>query len=1081
MPRAPPEQSFFVGMDAYYMAPKKPKQTSGSSSKSVKSSSASVKESSSSTKSKSTEGSSTKQDSKSKKESKTKTSNSNGTSSNSGAKQEELPKQATVTAPPEPPLPIPIAAPTKADKDADIQSMRTTTSKKSSDPSVMSSSTSSTSTKKKAKGDPQPIAFFPGMEAYYGTPKPPKSEKSSSIKTSKSSSNLDRNRSELGVRPSFGTFESAVFTDIIDIGPDVANWIETEPSTSTSTPSPSSDLVTPASSLPKKSTVRPSLETSNLSRRITASYSIADTAGSPITEKRRQNSCSQPSVESNANTKQTNTQGNTTLRDTPHTRTKKAVETIYTDATKAFVMRNGKKHHTYAASRAPYPRSYDSKATDLETTDHLCFMKLCNSVTFHDFSSIPDSSRNTTSGSVDDRKPPPRTVLDLGCGNGLWVLDAAKAWPDAHFVGLDLVPIQPNLDLVARDLRTRIRWVNANFLDSLPFPTSYFDFVHIRRIARGVPEDKWHSLLDEVSRVLRPDGAIEIIEDDLIFPGGSTPCNCHHLPGTVNEDDGFVPGSSPKSPDQHGLPSPPTTPTLPTWDLSHNSDPCDHSELEQAYNDMHSDRFINIMPLSILANTLPQYFRDVRSHAPILINFPPPEEEMWPEAYPASQFTPSDTRSVTPLGRSPLWEHTMELPSRLGVPRIDGHGVPSPVETYSYGSDAGSSFGGSPVESSTPSSPHRRIEAMLSVYNPSPTTSTTMQRFPHSPTTTISDTEYNHHPPPGGWHTLRLDMNSLLQPSQPFFMLDRCRMPALMVSPVGNSTTTNVNASMLTKIPNTNFNVDLQSLTLGLTLSVTEVLECKESIWEYLVKSGRATETISIPASDSVVETSRSPDRGPNEEIVVSPQSEIRDSNLKNGEKLVDRAEFEQWITKYERDMTTRIGMAKALQRRFGWNARGSTATATSPSSHPPRAGVNVNGQVVLPTTTKTSPAGEGMAAKSSTRRSMEQSLLPYDYEEEEEEDVDDLLGLKEELGLGFEHSHASSVSVLGHEGDGRPIQQVYNGQSESHRGIPTMRHLSGSGMPVGMPHLAKDRQKDESPRLSRCIKIFVAWNNKSD
>jgi hypothetical protein len=51
--------------------------------------------------------------------------------------------------------------------------------------------------------------------------------------------------------------------------------------------------------------------------------------------------------------------------------------------------------------------------------------------------------------------------------------------------------------------------------------------------------------------------------------------------------------------------------------------PRDHSLLEYIYTEMHASRFINLSPLSLLANSLPLYFKRelVRSpHRPILTN-----------------------------------------------------------------------------------------------------------------------------------------------------------------------------------------------------------------------------------------------------------------------------------------------------------------------------------------------------------------------------------------------------------------------------------------------------------------------------
>lgn len=55
-------------------------------------------------------------------------------------------------------------------------------------------------------------------------------------------------------------------------------------------------------------------------------------------------------------------------------------------------------------------------------------------------------------------------------------------------------------------------------------------------------------------------------------------------------------------------------------------DPRDHTVLETIYNEMHAERFINLSPLSLLANTVGLWFKDVRTHPPILLHFPPLRE-----------------------------------------------------------------------------------------------------------------------------------------------------------------------------------------------------------------------------------------------------------------------------------------------------------------------------------------------------------------------------------------------------------------------------------------------------------------------
>lgn len=161
----------------------------------------------------------------------------------------------------------------------------------------------------------------------------------------------------------------------------------------------------------------------------------------------------------------------------------------------------GKKHHR-DDPKVPYPRNYEREVIDLDVWETLFCKELCGSLTWHVF------------------EEPPRRVLDLGCGTGDWILKCAGQWEATQFVGLDIVPLHPDLQRMgSSDLASRITWVQANFLNKLPFPNDEFDFVHIKRIALGVPETKWESLLDEIDRVLKPGGALEIVEEDLFFPG----------------------------------------------------------------------------------------------------------------------------------------------------------------------------------------------------------------------------------------------------------------------------------------------------------------------------------------------------------------------------------------------------------------------------------------------------------------------------------------------------------------------------------------------------------------------------------
>ncbi|KZT25388.1 hypothetical protein NEOLEDRAFT_359341 [Neolentinus lepideus HHB14362 ss-1] len=312
-----------------------------------------------------------------------------------------------------------------------------------------------------------------------------------------------------------------------------------------------------------------------------------------------------------------------------------------------FAVKGGKKHHPYPATLVPYPRSYERQVVDFDVWEGQFMQQVCGSVTWHVFD------------------PPPTKVLDIGCGTGTWVLECAKLWKKCHFIGLDLVPLHPDLQQVgSSDLAARITWVQANFLEGLPFPNEEFDFVRVKRIARGVPEDKWDSLFEEISRVLTPGGAFEMIEEDLYFPGAArdppapspplqtpgSPLQTHtrapgsslqthtHAPGSPLQTHTRAPGSPYRAHDQRHHPSSTSSAAFHSGariaggaasdhaqdDLVRTANPRDHSLLETIYTEMHGARFVNLAPLSLLGNYLSLYFKDVRTHPPIIVTFPPP-------------------------------------------------------------------------------------------------------------------------------------------------------------------------------------------------------------------------------------------------------------------------------------------------------------------------------------------------------------------------------------------------------------------------------------------------------------------------
>src|SRR6185369_7031034 len=90
------------------------------------------------------------------------------------------------------------------------------------------------------------------------------------------------------------------------------------------------------------------------------------------------------------------------------------------------------------------------------------------------------------------------SLLDLGCGEGVLALLKRK---DVSLAGVDLSP-----DLVAQALRNGYDAAHVGLLTELPFPDGSFDYVVSLDVFGHVGFDDKDAVLNEIKRVLRPDG-----------------------------------------------------------------------------------------------------------------------------------------------------------------------------------------------------------------------------------------------------------------------------------------------------------------------------------------------------------------------------------------------------------------------------------------------------------------------------------------------------------------------------------------------------------------------------------------------
>ena len=127
-----------------------------------------------------------------------------------------------------------------------------------------------------------------------------------------------------------------------------------------------------------------------------------------------------------------------------------------------------------------------------------------------------------------------RSVLDLACGPGGWVIDLAYASPMAQVVGVDISV--NNISYAQSQARVQgldnARFQVMNILKPLDFPDNSFDLVNARLLFAFMPRHAWIPLVKECQRILRPGGIMRMTE---ISDGTSTSLAVSQLNANVSK------------------------------------------------------------------------------------------------------------------------------------------------------------------------------------------------------------------------------------------------------------------------------------------------------------------------------------------------------------------------------------------------------------------------------------------------------------------------------------------------------------------------------------------------------------------
>ncbi|KAL0258554.1 hypothetical protein SLS55_006051 [Diplodia seriata] len=151
---------------------------------------------------------------------------------------------------------------------------------------------------------------------------------------------------------------------------------------------------------------------------------------------------------------------------------------------------------------------------------------------------------------------PPKRILDVGTGTGIWAIEAGDAYPDAEIIGNDLSPIQPHW--VPPNVRFEIDDAESDWPSDRP----PFDLIHCRYLAGSIAD--WPRLMRRAYFATTPGGWAEFSDyemqyrsDDASIPADSAMARladllvvgCERIGRTVSpgprlaawmEDAGFV-------------------------------------------------------------------------------------------------------------------------------------------------------------------------------------------------------------------------------------------------------------------------------------------------------------------------------------------------------------------------------------------------------------------------------------------------------------------------------------------------------------------------------------------------------------